>query len=63
MLRDFFNRFRKTAKPRRECPQARVAPEMPRKLMKLLVSGPAGGTDPALWTLLLRDPPQGRYDP
>lgn len=28
-----------------------------RRLQALPVSGPAGGTDPVLWTLLLRDRP------
>jgi hypothetical protein len=63
MFRDFFNRNRKAAQARPQQPQATATAEVSRKLMKLLVSGPAGGTDPALWTLLLRDPPQRRHDP
>ena len=55
MIRDFLNKIGCSGKrfpPRRRSTQEAA---LPRKLTKLLVSGPAGGTDPVLWTLLLSD--------
>lgn len=55
MFGRFFNRTGQTERPRhRPCIKAGLS----RNLVKLLVSGPIGGTDAALWTLLLRHPDQ-----
>lgn len=58
MIRDFLNKIGCCG---RQFPPRRLGTRetaLPRNLTKLLVSGPAGGTDPVLWTLLLRDTPK-----
>ncbi len=60
MIRDFLNKFGRSGKrfsPRRPggCEAA-----LPLNLTRFLVSGPASGTDPVLWTLLLNKTPKRR---
>src|SRR3546814_13625359 len=52
MSREIFNDHAAARQPR---PGSRHG--LSRELLTMLVSGPAGATDPVLWTLLLRDRP------
>ena len=56
MIGDIFKAIRPGATP---VPRQPVPPTagagLPRDLMRMLVSGPVGVSDPVLWTLLLRD--------
>jgi len=56
MIRDIFKAIRRGAAtvPRQPVPPPARA-GLSRDLMRMLVSGPVGVSDPVLWTLLLRD--------
>jgi len=57
MFRRIFKRIMGTAGHARPWRQTPAEGELPRRIMTLLISGPAGGTDPVLHALLLDGAP------
>ena len=60
MLGDFFNRISAGMRPTSRSCRPPLRRGLSRDLVTLLVSGPVGGTEQVLWTLLLRDQPEHR---